>query len=486
MNIFGEKLKFITPDKDTFNDIKVVGVGGGGGNTVSYMYAQRVPNVDFAICNTDRQALQASPVRQQVQLGSSTTEGLGAGSRPDKGADAARESMDAIKALFPDETKMVFITAGMGGGTGTGAGPIVARVAREMGKLTIGIVTRPFSFEGRDDVAEAGIREMREAVDSLIIIDNNKIFEGFGNVDFENCFSMVNEVLHNVASNIADVVNRVLTVNVDMNDMRTLLKDSHTAMLGTGSANGDDKAQQVIKQIFSSPFMSDVDVYDSTGFVFVIKYGKGGFVAQVMDDITKGIRAKVGPKPQAIKWGYGYDPDLADGEIKVIFVTSGFPEDTQKKKQTPQIVHVRVKEEIKPTDLPINGHSVSPFTSHMSVKQLRKETNGTETEYNVFTLNIKSDDMPRINFGKSISREQSYSFGSANEHLNTTGEELSPMESPVEDVFSSLSIGMHITPRGRDKMQSNAPKNTEPAYKRMGINITLNPDKEGRTNTYHL
>ena len=462
------KIKFAQSDATTLNDIKVVGVGGGGGNTVNHMFNNEVKCVDFAICNTDGQALGDSPVLQKLQLGPMTTRGKGAGSKPHIGVDAANESIDDIRALFPDRTEMVFVTAGMGGGTGTGAAPIVAKEALDAGKLTLGIVTTPFSFEGRDEVAAQGLAQMKESVDSLIVIDNDKIFDAYEDVNFDQCFAMVNQVLNDVASSIADIVTRALKVNVDMNDMKTLLKGSRTAMLGTGRGCGENKAKDALQEVFSSPFMSDVNVYDSTGFIFVVKYGRNGFPSKVMKDITTGMREKVGPKPQCIKWGYGYDPELEDDQIEVIFITAGFPESKIDKKS---IVESVSQHKTLPIDLPINGISPEPIIG----RSFRREMRG-DVEYTIYSLSCDEG------IYTTVTAYNSSSSTASTISDRTAHNQLSPLDATIEQVFARPVTQMHITQKKNERINSS--RNSDAAYTRMGLRITINPPLEGRTNTY--
>ena len=462
------KIKFAQSDASTLNDIKVVGVGGGGGNTVNHMFNNDVKCVDFAICNTDGQALGDSPVLQKLQLGPMTTRGKGAGSKPQVGIDAANESIEDIRALFPDRTEMVFVTAGMGGGTGTGAAPIVAKEALDAGKLTLGIVTTPFSFEGRNEVATQGLSQMKESVDSLIVIDNDKIFDAYEDVNFDQCFAMVNQVLNDVASSIADIVTRALKVNVDMNDMKTLLKGSRTSMLGKGRGCGENKAKDALQEVFSSPFMSDVNVYDSTGFIFVVKYGSNGFPSKVMKDITIGMREKVGPKPQCIKWGYGYDPELEDDQIEVIFITAGFPEGKTDKKSTEEVFTQTKK---LPIDLPINGISPEPITE----RAFRREMRG-DVEYTIYSLSCDEGiDMNCAAYNNTFSTSSSI-----NERI--AHDKSSPLDATIEQVFARPITQMHITQKKNERLNSS--HNNGTAYTRMGLHITINPPLEGRTNTF--
>ena len=471
MAIFGNKnkIKFAQSDPSTLNQIKVVGVGGGGGNTVNHMHTMEVKCVDFAICNTDSQALGNSPILQKLQLGPMTTRGKGAGSKPQIGLDAANESIEDIRALFPDRTEMVFVTAGMGGGTGTGAAPVVARTAMEAGKLTLGIVTTPFSFEGRDEVAAKGLAEMKESVDSLIVIDNDKIFDAYENVNFDKCFAMVNQVLNDVARSVADIVTRALTVNVDMNDMETLLKGSRTAMLGKGRGSGEDKAKEAIQEVFSSPFISDINVYDSSGFIFVVKYGRNGFPSKVIKELTTGMREKVGPKPQCIKWGYGYDPELEDDQIEVVFIAAGFPEGKIEKKNDSNALFSQSK--ILPIDLPINGLTPEPITGRPFRRERRNDI-----EYTIYSLSCDT--------GSTYTSGYITPQGQSSLKAYTEQKTLSPLGATIKEVFSRPITQMNITQKKNELLSSS--RMSEAAYVRMGLSITINPPLEGRTNTYVL
>ena len=232
--------------KNKSNVIKVIGVGGGGSNAINHMFKKGINGVDFVILNTDAQALNDSPVPIKIQLGATLTEGLGAGANPEVGAMAAKESFEEIKNLLSTQTKMVFITAGMGGGTGTGAAPIIAKMAKEMDILTVGIVTMPFQFEGklRIDQAELGLQNIKKNVDALIVINNNKLREVYGNLGFKAGFSKADEVLSTAARGIAEVITHHYRQNIDLKDARTVLKDSGTAIMGSGSASGENRAQE--------------------------------------------------------------------------------------------------------------------------------------------------------------------------------------------------------------------------------------------------
>ncbi len=489
------------------HEIKVVGVGGGGSNTVNHMYRQDVSEIDFAVCNTDRQALQGSPVPEKIQLGTSVTEGLGTGSRPEVGRQAADESMDKIKELFPDKTKMVFVTAGMGGGTGTGAAPIIAKMAKDLGKLTIGIVTMPFSFEGRDQVAAKGIAEMRKSVDALIIVNNNRIFEIYDKVDFEHCFAMVNEVLCTMAINIAEVTNKEMTINVDINDMRSLLGNSGTALLGVGRASGQDKAREVIEQVFSSPFVNDADIYGSERIIFTITYGKNGFKSAVLNDITKQIRERSGQKPQIIKWGYGADPELGDDEIKLIVIAAGFPAEKQPDiaDRTEQQRNVYSIAPEGPLEKHIESLGFASYVPPVNPRvEKREETRvteqGEEKVFNIYTLKMDDDPVysPLDPSFSSVYAEapshggrpsyDSMADESTRSRQRRASVEYSPLNSDIDQVLGGggSGSGMPSAQGRRVPLSQSSNRESEPAYLRHGIVVDIHPPKEGRTNNWTL
>ena len=245
--------------KNQSNVIKVIGVGGGGSNAINHMFQQGIKGVDFVVCNTDAQALQNSPVPNKIQLGLTLTEGLGAGANPEVGQQSAIESMEAIEKMLDTNTKMLFITAGMGGGTGTGAAPVIAQLAKERDILTVGIVTIPFQFEGkiRYEQAMNGVEKLRKQVDSLIVINNNKLREVYGNLGFKAGFSKADEVLATASRGIAEVITHHYTQNIDLRDAKTVLANSGTAIMGSSIAVGDDRAKEAIKNALDSPLLND-------------------------------------------------------------------------------------------------------------------------------------------------------------------------------------------------------------------------------------
>ncbi|MEN9348117.1 MAG: hypothetical protein RLZZ77_1628 [Bacteroidota bacterium] len=316
-------LRFELP-KENSSIIKVIGVGGGGSNAVNYMYEQGIKGVDFIVCNTDSQSLDKSPVPIKVQLGETLTEGRGAGSIPEVGRNAAIESLEELRTLLSTNTNMVFVTAGMGGGTGTGAAPVIARIAKEMGILTVGIVTIPFVFEGRKRSTQAdfGIKEMRDSVDTLLIIRNDKLRELFGNLTLKQAFSHADEVLCTAAKGIAEVITLTGTVNVDMNDVRTVMKDSGVAIMGSGRASGEGRARRAVQSALESPLLNDNDIEGANFILLNITHGASELLMDEISEITDHIQEQAGMNAEVI-WGYGQDDTLGE-DICVTVIATGF------------------------------------------------------------------------------------------------------------------------------------------------------------------
>lgn len=323
-----DNLSFDMP-KSQSASIKVIGVGGGGSNAVNYMYQQGIEGVDFVVCNTDAQALNSSPVPNKIPLGKSVTEGLGAGANPEVGEQAALESIDELKKLLDANTKMVFVTAGMGGGTGTGAAPVIAGLAKDMGILTVGIVTAPFVFEGkmRLEQAEKGIQKLQENVDSLIVINNNKLRELYGNLGYKASFGKADEVLTTAAKGIAEVISKHYSTNIDLKDARTVLADSGTAIMGTGKASGDSKATDAIKAALDSPLLNNNKISGATNVLLLIVSGHDEVTMDEIGTINDHIQEQAGNNANIIM-GVGEDLSLED-KISVTIVATGFPTDEQ-------------------------------------------------------------------------------------------------------------------------------------------------------------
>ena len=317
-------MEFNMPNNNKTNIIKVIGVGGGGSNAVNHMYELGIKDVDFIVCNTDIQALEVSSVPTKIQLGATLTGGRGAGSIPDVGKNAAIENMDEIKEYLSDNTNMVFITAGMGGGTGTGAGPVVAKIAKDMGILTVGIVTVPFSFEGkrRKEQAEAGIKEMRDSVDTLLIINNEKLRDMYGNLTIRNAYAQADQVLASAAKGIAEVISKIGFINVDLNDVNTVMKDSGVAIMGTAEAEGENRAIIAAEKALSSPLLNDNDITGAKQVLLNITFGDVELTMDEMSEITDFIVDAAGGEAEMIM-GQGYDETLGD-KICVTVIATGF------------------------------------------------------------------------------------------------------------------------------------------------------------------
>jgi cell division protein FtsZ len=315
--------------KNQSNVIKVIGVGGGGSNAINHMFQQGIKGVDFVICNTDAQALQNSGVPNKIQLGVNLTEGLGAGANPEVGEQAANESIEEIRSMLDTNTKMVFITAGMGGGTGTGAAPVIARVAKEMDILTVGIVTMPFQFEGKIRIAQAqkGIETLRQHVDSLVVINNNKLREVYGNLGFKAGFSKADEVLSTASRGIAEVITHHYTQNIDLRDAKTVLSNSGTAIMGSSTASGTNRATEAIMRALDSPLLNDNKISGAKNVLLLIVSGSKEITIDEIGEINDHIQAEAGYGANIIM-GVGEDESLQES-VSVTIIATGFNVDQQ-------------------------------------------------------------------------------------------------------------------------------------------------------------
>lgn len=336
-----ENISFDLP-KNQSNVIKVIGVGGGGSNAINHMFQQGIKGVDFVICNTDAQALENSPVPNKIQLGVNLTEGLGAGANPQVGEQAAIESFEDIKVMLDTNTKMVFITAGMGGGTGTGAAPIIAKQAKDMDILTVGIVTIPFQFEGkmRNEQAQLGVENLRRHVDSLIVINNNKLREVYGNLGFKAGFSKADEVLATASRGIAEVITHHYTQNIDLRDAKTVLSNSGTAIMGSAHASGANRAQEAISKALDSPLLNDNKIHGAQNVLLLIVSGSDEITIDEIGEINDFIQEEAGNSANIIM-GVGEDDSLDEG-ISVTIIATGFNVEQQNEivnTETKKIIH---------------------------------------------------------------------------------------------------------------------------------------------------
>jgi cell division protein FtsZ len=339
------KMEFDLP-RDVNSIIKVIGVGGGGSNAVNHMYNQGIHGVDFIVCNTDRQALDISPVPFKIQLGPNLTEGRGAGMIPEVGMNAAIENIEEIRELLSKNTKMVFVTAGMGGGTGTGAAPVIAQVAKDLGILTVGIVTVPFSFEGRKrrQQAEEGLEKMRQNVDTLLIINNERLREFGKNMSLSDAFGHADNILTIAAKGIAEVISVTGSINVDFNDVNTVLRNSGRAIMGSAIAEGDERAMVAVKSALISPLLNDNDINGARYVLLNITYGNKEVMMDEITDITDYIQDAAGATADVI-WGHGFDASLGD-KISITLIATGFsPAQITDYEKAPERIVISMDEE---------------------------------------------------------------------------------------------------------------------------------------------
>ncbi|WP_396182398.1 cell division protein FtsZ [Flavobacterium sp.] len=363
--------------KNQSNVIKVIGVGGGGSNAINHMFKQGIKGVDFVVCNTDSQALQNSPVPNKIQLGVNLTEGLGAGANPEVGQQSALESMEDIDKLLDSNTKMIFITAGMGGGTGTGAAPVIAQMAKEKDILTVGIVTIPFQFEGkvRSEQAMSGVERLRKQVDSLIVINNNKLREVYGNLGFKAGFSKADEVLATASRGIAEVITHHYTQNIDLKDAKTVLSNSGTAIMGSATAEGENRAKDAIVSALDSPLLNDNKITGAKNVLLLIVSGSSEITIDEIGEINDHIQAEAGHNANIIM-GVGEDESLGDS-IAVTIIATGFNVEQQKEivnAEPKKIIHSLEENQTNTIDL--SQKVVSPILDFV----IEKETPSSNIE----------------------------------------------------------------------------------------------------------
>jgi len=382
--------------KNKSNVMKVMGVGGGGSNAVNYMFKQGIKGVDFIICNTDSQALEESPVPNKIQLGINLTEGLGAGANPEIGKLAALESYEELKNLLETQTKMLFITAGMGGGTGTGAAPIIAEMAKEFDILTVGIVTIPFSFEGKNREIQAikGLEKLKRSVDSLIIINNNKLREVYGNLGFKEGFSKADEVLSTAAQGVAQVITHHYTQNIDLKDAKTVLSNSGTAIMGSSIASGSNRANEAVIKALDSPLLNDNKIEGSKNVLLLIVSGSDEITIDEIGEINEHIQNETGNSANIIM-GVGEDIDLGNN-ISVTVIATGFGDDRQNGLVNSEVKKViysldqdqplekNIVEETKLKIEPINSKS-----QPINIKEESSQQKKIESEINEILRNIE-------------------------------------------------------------------------------------------------
>jgi len=414
--------------KEKSSIIKVIGVGGGGGNAVNHMYKQGITGVDFIICNTDAQALELSPIPNKVQLGASLTEGMGAGSIPEVGKNSAIENIDDIKEMLGVNTKMLFITAGMGGGTGTGASPIIAKAAREMDILTVGIITTPFSFEGkrRKMQAEEGMEELKKYVDSFLVISNDRLRQIFGNLTLGSAFAQADNILTTAAKGIAEIITLPGYINVDFKDVRTVMKDSGVSIMGSSSAEGDNRALKAVEGALSSPLLKDNEIEGARYILLNISSGDKEVTMDEVSIITDYIQEEAGLAADLI-WGNCIDENLGD-KISVTIIATGFQtkDEREKEHSSKKIVSMLVPENtplVKPVNEFINQVRETPVISQeiymkgAPVKDEPKQTGlfdlfGTKSE-DAGTVRFNLEEEPAAEMAESDGEEFSFKIAEA-------------------------------------------------------------------------
>lgn len=439
--------------------IKVIGVGGGGNNALKHMYERGIHGVDFVICNTDAQTLDNNPVSNKVQLGVTITEGLGAGADPEVGEKAAIESIEDIKAAMGQNTKMVFITAGMGGGTGTGAAPVIAKVAKDMGILTVGIVTVPFSFEGkrRLEQAELGLDKLRNNVDSLIVINNDKLRQQYGNLGFKSGFSKADEVLTNAAKGMAEVITGYFDVNIDFRDAKSVLANSGTALMSNGIASGENKAEEAVKKALDSPLLNDNKITGARNVLLLIRSGSEEVTMDEIGVIMDHIQKEAGNTADII-FGVGTDEELGDA-VSVLVIATGFAKDHHKHSGASEKIKFNLSDELS-----AHGQD-SPFRQRAQREEIKPEN---FTREGLFILDDEEDcptkEFPVSTSEPKVSSERSQSN---NEFFTLTDTELPEqtfnINTPSREVdLFSFDDSQHQEPESQSfKFEVETPKETQ-------------------------
>lgn len=422
--------------KDLSSIIKVVGVGGGGSNAVNHMFNQGIKGVDFVVCNTDQQALDMSPVPLKIQLGASLTEGRGAGAIPEIGKNAAIENIEDIRAFLSKGTKMVFITAGMGGGTGTGAAPVIARVAKELDILTVGIVTVPFAFEGkkRKQQAEEGLQEMRANVDTLLIINNDRLREMYGNLSLGSAFTQADNVLAIAAKGIAEVISVTGLINVDFNDVNTVMKNSGVAIMGSSTAEGEHRAIEAVKSALSSPLLNDNDIKGAKYVLLNITYGNKEILMDEIGIITDYIQDEAGSTADVI-WGHGFDESLGDS-INLTLIATGFNSAllTGFEKAAEKTV-INLEDESVPTM--ITQPILQPVNTTVENTIIEETTTESFTEESTLSFKSDEEEMPYLKIKDETVSQTEINWSFSSESVKESSDEIS-FESK-SDTFESTN-----------------------------------------------
>ncbi len=492
--------------KNQSSDIKVLGVGGGGSNAVNYMFKQGIEGVDFIVCNTDAQALDSSPVPNKIQLGVSLTDGRGAGSIPAVGKNAAIEDLDRIKEILEKNTKMLFITAGMGGGTGTGAAPVIAKASKELGILTVGIVTSPFAFEGRKRKMQAdeGLKELKENVDALIVICNDRLRDLYGNLTVTDAFSKADNVLTTAAKGIAEIITLTGGVNVDFADVKTVMSDSGVAIMGSGSSEGENRALKAVETALASPLLNDNNIRGASNVLLNIVSGKEEILMDEITEITDYIQMEAGSTADII-WGYGKDESLGN-KINVILVATGFGEnsdlgyDFAVRNEPKKVVNLEEKKVVNPeknknienNEMKIISKSTSKVNSEGNSNDNNSDLNSNHKYTYTFDLNNQSNDLNNQSKDKNFKpnfienkAEQSHKKKNEtekNKHNEVEASDFDMRRKVLEREHQLRELSMQIrTPEGLSDLEK------KPAYLRRNVSLNhVQPSSESQVSRYTL
>ena len=496
-----DMIKFDLP-KNQSSIIKVIGVGGGGSNAVNHMFSQGIEGVDFFVCNTDAQALEKSPVPSKLQLGVSLTEGRGAGSIPEVGRNAAIEDIDRIKDALGSNTKMLFITAGMGGGTGTGATPVIAKASKELGILTVAIVTIPFSFEGRKrrQQAEEGIKELSEGVDTLLIICNDRLRELYGNLSVSEAFAKADNVLTTGAKGIAEIITLTGNINVDFADVRTVMSGSGVAIMGSGNAEGDNRAIKAIETALSSPLLNDNQIKGAENILLNITSGTEEILMDEITEIADYIQDEAGSSAEII-WGLSHDDSLGE-KVNVTLVATGFGAnnrlyDINAKQEEKKVMPLKEPNEPTETKEPEDKEQKTmewdgPFDedketveagmftlknkSHSAAGDKQKKSETRENKKQAFKTDSLED------FRENISARKTEGSSQTKEQSNTDTDDTDKQQhiKNREERLKQLSIQLK-TPEGLADLEK------QPAYVRRKVNLNPVPaSNESQISRYTL
>lgn len=476
--------------KEKSSIIKVFGVGGGGSNAVTHMYEQGIAGVNYVICNTDNQALELSSVPNKIQLGSSLREGLGAGNKPEIGREATEEAIDKIEEVLQTNTKMIFITAGMGGGTGTGGAPVVARLAKDMGVLTVGIVTTPFSFEGKKRLtqANAGIEELKDEVDALLVISNDKLREMHGNLKINEAFGRADDILTVAARGIAEIITKTGYINVDFEDVNTVMRDSGVALMGIGLAKGENRAIKAVEEAMNSPLLNDNNITGAKSVLLNISYGSDGLEMDEMAEITDYITRAIEIESDNLIWGLSEDEELTD-EVRVTLIATGFESNAQRKKrenESKRVIHTlatdddqqqKVRDQKKEEQVQEEIDEAKPYLKNKkedAEQEIVQETEESSAKQITFEFEpIKKKTAPKKVEESEISLdEQSVKeFYSVEEVENEPVSNASPVSKPFQ---------LQNSTGDKQRSQSNAQSSSENKFeeRKKAINHALNSKLE--------